>query len=79
MQRIDCPDTTPRDGRRAHFIEHNFEGLLRGNQKDRFESYRVAREWGWMNVNEIRRKENMNAIDKGDEYRVPLNTEAVGG
>ena len=25
------------DGRRAHFIEHNFEGLLRGNQKDRFE------------------------------------------
>lgn len=65
--------------RRTHTIEHNAEGLLRGNQKERFESYRIASEWGWMNVNEIRQKENMSTIgDTGDIYRQPLNSKELG-
>ena len=57
------------EGRHTHFIEHNAEGLLRGNQKERFEAYRIAREWGWLSVNEIRRKENMGGIgEKGDGF-----------
>lgn len=65
--------------RRTHTIEHNAEGLLRGNQQERFESYRIASEWGWMNVNEIRQKENMSTIgDAGDIYRQPLNSKELG-
>lgn len=57
------------DGRRTHFIEHNAEGLLRGTQKDRYDAYQVGREWGWLNVNEIRRLENMGNIGpEGDEF-----------
>lgn len=66
------------DGRRTHFIEHNAEGLLRGTQKERFDAYKVGREWGWMNVNEIRRLENMSNIGtEGDSYREPSNSQAI--
>ena len=67
------------EGRHTHFIEHNAEGLLRGNQKERFEAYRIAREWGWLSVNEIRARENMGGIGPdGDTYRQPMNTEPLG-
>ncbi len=66
-------------GRRTHFIEHNAEGLLRGSIKERYEAYRIAREWGWLNVNEIRRKENEASIgEDGDTYRQPMNSEPLG-
>jgi HK97 family phage portal protein len=55
------------DGRRSHFIEHNAEGLLRGTQKDRYEAYQIGREWGWLNVNEIRRRENLSNIGSGGD------------
>ena len=58
------------------FIEHNFEGLLRGNQTERFEAYATARQWGWLSANEIRQKENLNPIADGDRYMEPLNMEA---
>ncbi len=57
------------DGRRTHFIEHNAEGLLRGTQTDRYAAYQIGREFGWLNVNEIRRLENLGNIGKeGDVY-----------
>lgn len=66
-------------GRRTHFIEHNAEGLLRGSIKDRYEAYRIAREWGWLSVNEIRGRENESGIGaSGDTYRQPMNSEALG-
>ena len=66
-------------GQKTHFIEHNAEGLLRGSIKDRYEAYRIAREWGWMSVNEIRGKENESGIGtSGDTYRQPMNSEALG-
>lgn len=68
------------ESRKTLFIEHNAEGLLRGSQKERYEAYRVAREWGWLSVNEIRAMESMTGIgDGGDEYRSPMNSEALGG
>lgn len=66
-------------GRQTHFIEHNADGLLRGNQQERFDSYRVGREWGWLSVNEIRQRENMGSVGpEGDTYREPLNTGPLG-
>lgn len=62
-----------REARRTLFIEHDLAGLLRGDQKARFEAYRIGREWGWMSANEIRQFENMSQIDGGDVYMTPLN------
>lgn len=63
----------PTQARRDMFIEHDLSGLLRGDQKARFEAYRIAREWGWLSSNEIRGWENMPKIEGGDEYLSPLN------
>lgn len=61
------------EARRTHVLEHNAEGLLRGSTTERFEAYRIAREWGWMSQNEIREKENLAPIEGGDRYLEPLN------
>ncbi len=65
--------------RRMRFAEHNVAGLLRGDIESRFAAYSVARNWGWMNVNEIRRLENLNSIGPdGDVYLQPLNMREAG-
>lgn len=50
------------------------DGILRGDIGSRYNAYATARQWGWMSINDIRVKENMNPIGKeGDVYLVPLN------
>ena len=60
-----------------HFPEFQVDGLLRGDTRTRYESYRIARESGWMSVNEIRSLENLNPVDGGDKYILPLNMGTV--
>jgi HK97 family phage portal protein len=55
------------------YVRFNLDSLLRGDTASRFSSYAVARQWGWMSVNDIRDLENMNPIDGGDIYLQPLN------
>jgi len=55
------------------FAEFTVEGLLRGDIETRYKAYSVARQWGWMSENDVRRKENMDPIEGGDNYLVPLN------
>lgn len=62
----------PKD-RREYFIEFNLSGLLRGDQKSRYEAYAIGRQWGWLSVNDIRRLENMPPVAGGDIYLQPLN------
>lgn len=57
----------------GYFVEHVAEGLLRGDIKTRYEAYAQGRQWGWLSVNEIRRLENMNPVEEGDQYLVPMN------
>jgi len=57
----------------GYFCEHVVDGLLRGDTASRYSAYAVGRQWGWLSTNEIRRRENMNPIDGGDEYLVPMN------
>ena len=59
--------------RRDYFIEFNLSGLLRGDQKSRYDAYAVGRQWGWLSVNDIRRLENMPPVESGDIYLSPLN------
>lgn len=56
------------EGRRTLIIEHDLSGLLRGDVSTRWTSYRTAREIGAMSANEIRRFENMPAVEGGDDY-----------
>jgi HK97 family phage portal protein len=65
-------------GRRNLYIEHDLDGLLRGDVKSRFEAYRLAREIGVYSPNDIRRKENEPPIAAGDEYNVPANWMRLG-
>jgi HK97 family phage portal protein len=62
------------------FFEFNVEGLLRGDISKRYAAYAIGRQWGWLNVNEIREKENMNPLDdgKGDVYLEPMNMRPAG-
>lgn len=64
---------------RRFFAEHNLEGLLRGDIETRYAAYAVARQWGWLSVNDIRAKENLNPIEGGDDYLVPLNMTSSDG
>ncbi|MCZ4351541.1 phage portal protein [Roseovarius aestuarii] len=66
------------DGR--FYFEFNVASLLRGDIKTRYEAYALARNWGFLSVNEIRKLENRNGIGPaGDRYMEPLNMTGVGG
>lgn len=63
------------DGRRLYEIEADCDLLLRGDMLTRFQSYRIARELGVYNANELRKFENQNARTDsgGDKYFEPMN------
>ncbi|BBF93369.1 phage portal protein [Blastochloris tepida] len=58
--------------------EFNIAGLLRGDVLARYRAYAIGRQWGWLSVNDIRRLENQNPIEGGDEYLRPLNMVPAG-
>jgi len=59
--------------RARYFPEFLVDGLLRGDIASRYQAYAVGRQNGWMSANDIRRLENMNPVEGGDVYLVPLN------
>jgi len=59
------------------FVEWNVNGLLRGNIKDRNDAYKTGINNGFLSINEIRRKENMNSIPDGDSHYMPLNMTTI--
>jgi len=63
---------SPRE-QEKYFIEHKVDGLLRGDIKARYDAYATGRQNGWLSANDIRALENMNPINGGDIYLVPLN------
>lgn len=64
--------------KRGQFAEFLMAALLRGTTKDRYDAYAIARQWGWMSVNDVRRLENLNPIAGGDVYLQPLNMSPGG-
>ena len=55
------------------FAEFLIDALMRGDTQSRYEAYATARQNGWLSANDIRERENLNPIDNGDVYLVPLN------
>lgn len=63
----------------GYSFEFDLDALMRGNMKERFEALAMGRNGGWLNANEIRRKEKMNGIGKiGDIYLQPVNYVPLG-
>lgn len=60
-------------------VEHNLDGLMRGDLLSRYRAYAIGRQWGWLSVNKVLNRENENEIGpEGDEYLVPLNMVPAG-
>lgn len=60
------------------FLKFNVDGLLRANLGDRFTAYSQAIQGGWLSINDIHRLEDLDAVDGGDVYRVPLANVNLG-
>ena len=52
------------------YAEHNADHFNRGATDKRNAAYATGKQNGWLSVNDIRRKENMNPIEGGDVYLV---------
>lgn len=62
------------------YTHFNVLGLLRGDQKTRFESYALARQWGWLSANDVLALEDQNPIGpEGDTYLQALNMADASG
>lgn len=58
---------------RPQYLKFSVGALLRGNTKDRYLSYAIGRQWGWLSVNDIRALEDLPPVEGGDTYLQPLN------
>ncbi len=54
------------------FLRLNVDGLLRASLTDRYTAYSVGTQAGFLSVNDVRRSEDLPAVDGGDANRVTL-------
>lgn len=65
--------------KKKYFAEFNLNDFVRGDIATRYNAYALARQWGFMSINDIRGLENLNKIEEGgDDYLHPLNMTIVG-
>ena len=60
------------------YVKFNPAGLIRGDIKTRYAAYAVGRQWGWLSVNDIRAKEDLDPVEGGDIYLQPTNMVPAG-
>ena len=72
-QAINLKLLTPKE-QKSLYAEFLTNDLLRADSKTRFDSYEVALRSGWLNINEVRRMENLPGVDGGDTHFFQLNT-----
>jgi HK97 family phage portal protein len=54
------------------FIKFSLDGLLRGDSNSRFSAYSQGLQSGWLTINDVRRLEDLPAVEGGEITRVPL-------
>lgn len=59
-------------------LKYDLDELASGDMAARFAAYAVARQNGWMSVNEIRAEEEWPPIPNGNVYLEPLNMQQAG-
>ena len=60
------------------FLRINMDGLLRGDLATRFAAYSTGVQSGFLNINDIRRLEDLRDANGGDVFRVPLANVNLG-
>jgi len=66
-------------GRARPFFKINTAAVVRANLEAQYRSFALARQWGWMSVNDIRRLLDQEPIGPdGDVYLTPMNMTPVG-
>jgi len=65
--------------RKRYYIRHNFEALLRGDIRSRFEAFSIAKRNGWMNATQICQLEDIEPPpnDLGDVYVIEANMQRL--
>ena len=58
--------------KKRYFFEFDVKEIIKATLKERYESYKLAKETGFMTLNEIRRAENMEYIEGLDVVNVGL-------
>ena len=58
--------------KKNHFFELDVKEIIRASLKERYESYKLAKETGFLTINEIRRYENLNYVEGLDVVNVGL-------
>ena len=58
--------------KKNYFFEFDVKEIIRSNLKERYEAYKLAKETGFLTLNEIRRAENLDDIDGLDVINVGL-------
>lgn len=58
--------------KKKYFFEFDVKEIIRASLKERYEAYKLAKETGFMTLNEIRRAENMDYIEGLDVVNVGL-------
>ena len=58
--------------KRNHFFSFDVKEILRANLSERYAAYKLAKETGFLTINEIRRAENLNYIEGMDVINVGL-------
>ena len=59
--------------RKNYFFEFDVKEIIRASLKERYEAYKLAKDTGFMTLNEIRRAENMEWIEGLDVVNVGLS------
>jgi HK97 family phage portal protein len=57
---------SPKEWAQGYRVVHDTHALLRGNVLARYQAYEIALRNGWMNRDQIRRRENLNPMAPGD-------------
>lgn len=55
-----------------YFFEFDVKEIIKANVRERYEAYKIAKETGWLSLNEIRKEENRNYIEGLDVVNVGL-------
>jgi HK97 family phage portal protein len=58
--------------KKKYFFEFDVKEIIRANLKERYEAYKLAKETGFLTINEIRREENLNYVEGLDVINVGL-------
>jgi HK97 family phage portal protein len=61
------------------FCRFNYDSLTRATMRERYEAHNIAVQGGWKLINEVRRDEDLNPLEGGDEPRFPMNMQPAGG